>query len=50
MGKRESKITDNGQGELDISKTKDVREAIGGRHSDQDKGDQDDQGQRDDQE
>lgn len=49
MGKHDNKIIRNGQGKLDISKTKDVRDAGGGRHSDEDKGDQDDQGQQDDQ-
>lgn len=53
MGRHDSKITRNGEGKLDISRTKDVRDAGGGRHSDEDKGDQgnqDDQGQQDEQE
>ncbi len=52
MGKHDNKITVDGQGNLDISKTKDVREAGSGRHSDEDKGDQgqqDDQNDQDDQ-
>lgn len=40
MGKRESKSTVNGQGILDLSGTKEVREAGGGKHGSADKGDQ----------
>jgi hypothetical protein len=47
MGKHDNKSTVDGQGDLDLSKTKDVREAGGVRHSDEDKGEQ---GQQDDQE
>jgi hypothetical protein len=47
MGKHESKITGNGQGEFDLSKTKDVREAGGGQHSAEDRGDIDDKGESD---
>ncbi|MGH3708801.1 MAG: hypothetical protein ACRDQ9_09780 [Pseudonocardiaceae bacterium] len=56
MGKHDKKIVFDGQGDFDISKTKDVREAGSGRHRDEDKGDLDpqddhrDQGQPDDQE
>lgn len=50
MGKHDNKSTGNGQGNLDLSKTKDVRESGGGRHSDEDKGDQGTQGKQDDQE
>jgi hypothetical protein len=46
MGKHENKIIRNGQGTLDLSRTKDVRDASVGKHSDEDKGDQ---GQQDDQ-
>jgi hypothetical protein len=41
MVKHGDKSTDNGQGNYDPTKSKD---AGGGRHSSQDKGDQDDQG------
>jgi hypothetical protein len=40
MGKHDNRSTVNGQGELDLSKTKDVQEAGGGKHSGEDKGDQ----------
>jgi hypothetical protein len=50
MGKHENKIIKNGQGTLDISRTKDVRDASGGKHSDEDKGDQDQQDDQDQQE
>jgi hypothetical protein len=54
IDKHESKITDNGQGEFDFSKTKDVREAGGGRRSAEDSGDIDDkdenEGENDDKE
>jgi hypothetical protein len=50
MGKHENKITRNGQGTLDISRTKDVRDASGGKHSDEDKGDQDQQDDQNQQE
>ena len=50
MGRHDNKITENGRGNLDISKTKDVREAGGGRHSDEDKGDQSQQNDQDKQE
>jgi hypothetical protein len=53
MGKHDKKIIFDGRGDFDISKTKDVREAGGGEHRDEDKGDenpQDDQGEPDDQE
>ncbi|MFN2496336.1 MAG: hypothetical protein ABR608_10595 [Pseudonocardiaceae bacterium] len=43
MGKHDDKSTGNGQGNLDLSKTKDVRDAGSGRHSDEDQGDQDQQ-------
>lgn len=34
MGKHDNnKVTENGQGDLDVSKTKDVRESGSGRHS-----------------
>ena len=41
MGRHESKITGNGQGELDLSKTKDVRDSGSGQHSIEDRGDKD---------
>ncbi|MBV8542322.1 MAG: hypothetical protein JO063_07395 [Pseudonocardiales bacterium] len=41
MGKHESKSAVDGQGELDPAKTKDAQEAGGGRHSAEDKGDED---------
>lgn len=41
MAKHENKSTGNGQGDFDASKTKDVRDAGGGKHSDEDKGGQD---------
>lgn len=47
MGKHENKIIRNGQGKLNLSRTKDVRDASGGKHSDEDKGG--DQDQQDDQ-
>jgi hypothetical protein len=50
MGKHENKIIRNGQGRLDISRTKDVRDTSGGKHSDEDKGDQDQQDDQDQQE
>ncbi len=40
MAKHEDKSSGNGQGKFDPSKTKDVQETGGGRHRDQDKGDQ----------
>lgn len=43
MGKHDNKSTVDGQGDLDISKTKDVRDSGGGKHSDEDKGDQNQQ-------
>jgi hypothetical protein len=49
MARHADKSTGNGQGNYDPARSKDVREAGGGRHSSQDKGDQDDQGQEDDQ-
>ncbi len=45
MGKHENKSTGNGQGDFDPSRSKDVQDAGGGRHSEEDKGDQG--GQRD---
>lgn len=48
MGKHESKITGNGQGEFGFSRTKDVREAGGGRHSAEDSGNIDDKDEGDD--
>jgi hypothetical protein len=42
MGRHESKITGNGQGELDLSKTKDVRDSGSGQHSIEDRGGKDD--------
>jgi hypothetical protein len=50
MGKHENKIIRNGQGTLDLSRTKDVRDASGGKHSDEDKGDQDQQDDQNQQE
>jgi hypothetical protein len=50
MGRHDNKITENGQGKLDLSRTKDVRDASGGRHSDEDKGDQSQQDDQDKQE
>ena len=50
MGKHENKIIRNGQGALDLSRTKDVRDASGGKHSDEDKGDQDQQDDQNQQE
>jgi hypothetical protein len=47
MARHADKSTGNGQGNYDPARSKDVREAAGGRHSSQDKGDQDDQGQED---
>jgi len=47
MGRHENKSTGNGQGELDIGKTKDVWDAGGGKHSNEDKGEQ---GQQDEHE
>jgi hypothetical protein len=44
MVKHGDKSTDNGQGNYDPTKSKDVQDAGGGRHSSEDKGDQDDQG------
>jgi hypothetical protein len=44
MGKHENKNTGDGQGNFDPSKTKDVQDAGGGRHSGEDKGDQGGQG------
>ena len=40
MGKHENKSTMDAQGDLDLSRTKEVQEASGGRHSDEDRGDQ----------
>jgi len=40
MGKHEDKSSGNGQGNFDLSATKDVQDAGGGRHSGEDKGDQ----------
>ena len=50
MGKRGNKSDDNGQGTFDINKTKDVRDSSGGRHSDQDRGDQNRRDDQDEQE
>jgi hypothetical protein len=44
MAKHGDKSTDNGQGNYDPTKSKDVKDAGGGRHSSEDTGDQDDQG------
>jgi hypothetical protein len=41
MVKHGDKSTDNGQGNYDPAKSKDVKDAGGGRHSSEDKGDQD---------
>ncbi len=43
MGRHEENITGNGKGELDLSKTKDVREAGGGQRSTEDRGDTNDE-------
>jgi hypothetical protein len=43
MAKHDDKSTDNGQGNYDPTKSKDVTDAGGGRHSSEDKGDGDDQ-------
>jgi hypothetical protein len=48
MARHADKSTGNGQGNYDPARSKDVRETGGGRHSSEDKGDQDDQGQEDD--
>lgn len=39
MGRHEENVTGDGQGELDVSRTKDVQEASGGQHSTEDRGD-----------
>ena len=44
MAKHGDKSTDNGQGNYDPTKSKDVKDAGGGRHSSEDKGDRDDKG------
>ncbi len=44
MVKHGDKSTDNGQGNYDPTKSKDVKDAGSGRHSSEDKGDRDDQG------
>jgi hypothetical protein len=49
MARHAAKSTGNGQGNYDPARSKDVREAGGGRHSGEDKGDQDDQDQKGDQ-
>lgn len=41
MGRHENQSIKNGQGTLDTTKTKDVRDSGGGKHSDEDRGDQD---------
>ncbi|MGH3575167.1 MAG: hypothetical protein ACRDUW_25685 [Pseudonocardiaceae bacterium] len=43
MVKHGDKSTDNGQGNYDPAKSKDVKDAGGGRHSSEDKGDKDNQ-------
>lgn len=43
MSKHQDKSTGDGQGNFDPSRTKDVQEAGGGRHSGEDRGDEDDQ-------
>jgi hypothetical protein len=48
MVRHADKSTGNGQGNYDPARSKDVQEAGGGRHSSEDKGDQDDQGREDD--
>ena len=45
MARHADKSTGNGQGDYDPARSKDVREAGGGRHSSEDK---DDQGREDD--
>lgn len=44
MAKHGDKSTDNGQGNYDPTKSKDVKDAGGGRHSSEDKGDRDAKG------
>lgn len=44
MVKHGDKSTDNGQGNYDPAKSKDAKDAGGGRHSSEDKGDRGDQG------
>lgn len=39
MSRHEENVSGNGQGELDLSKTKDVQDAGSGRHSGEDRGD-----------
>ncbi|MBV9163496.1 MAG: hypothetical protein JO281_18515 [Pseudonocardiales bacterium] len=45
---RHDKDTDNGQNERNVAKTKDGQEAGGGRHSTEDKGDENDKDEEDD--
>jgi hypothetical protein len=44
MAKHGDKSTDNGQGNYDPTKSKNVEDAGGGRHSSEDKDERDDQG------
>ena len=44
MAKHGDKSTDNGRGNYDPTKSKDVKDAGGGRHSSEDKSDRNDQG------
>jgi hypothetical protein len=48
MARHADKSTGDGQVNYDPTRSKDVREAGGGRHSSEDKGDQDDQDHEDD--
>ena len=48
MGEHESKIIGNGRGVFDLSKTKDVRDAGGGRRSAEDRGEIDDKDESED--
>jgi hypothetical protein len=48
VGRHEDKSTGNGQGELDLAKTKDMQKAGGGRHSAEDQGDEDNKDEEDD--
>jgi hypothetical protein len=48
MAKHADKSTGDGRVHYDPAKSKDVREAGGGRHSSEDKGDPDEQGHEDD--
>jgi hypothetical protein len=48
MAKHADKSTGNGQGDFGLSKIKNMREAGGGKHSSEDRVDQDDQGYEND--